>query len=71
MRDDIEGGQNGDFPAAACESIGLRAVGECAAAPDVLFVCKLGVPQQPELALGAIASGGACVLDGALIHATG
>lgn len=38
---------------------------------DVLVVRKLGVPQQPELALGAIASGGACVLNEGLIHATG
>jgi predicted phosphoribosyltransferase len=30
---------------------------------DVLVVRKLGLPQQPELAMGAIASGGALVLN--------
>lgn len=30
---------------------------------DVLVVRKLGVPCQPELAMGAIAPGGVCVLD--------
>jgi len=38
---------------------------------DVLVVRKLGLPQQPELAMGAIASGGACVLNQNLIHAAG
>ena len=37
-----------------------RALG---AALDVLVVRKLGVPDQPELAMGAIASGGAVVVD--------
>src|SRR5437870_13784337 len=32
-------------------------------AMDVFVVRKLGVPQQPELALGAIASGGVRVID--------
>lgn len=30
---------------------------------DVFIVRKLGVPFQPELAMGAIASGGACVMN--------
>jgi len=30
---------------------------------DVCVVCKLGAPSAPELALGAIASGGVCVLN--------
>jgi putative phosphoribosyl transferase len=30
---------------------------------DVLIVRKLGMPGQPELAMGAIASGGICVLN--------
>ena len=38
---------------------------------DVLVVRKLGLPQQPELALGAIASGGATVLNQGLIRAAG
>ncbi len=38
---------------------------------DVLIVRKLGVPQQPELAMGAIASGGAVVLNNAVIDAAG
>ena len=37
-----------------------RAIG---AALDVLVVRKLGVPYQPELAFGAIASGGICVFN--------
>jgi putative phosphoribosyl transferase len=35
---------------------------------DVIVVRKLGVPWQPELAMGAIASGGVRVLDEALIR---
>lgn len=38
---------------------------------DVLLVRKIGVPHQPELAMGAIASGGHLVLDDALIHELG
>jgi putative phosphoribosyl transferase len=36
---------------------------------DLLLVRKLGVPWQPELAFGAVAEGGACVLDQAFIEA--
>lgn len=38
---------------------------------DVLVVRKLGVPYQPELAMGAIASGGIQFLDRALIRTLG
>lgn len=38
---------------------------------DVLVVRKLGVPQQPELALGALASGGATVFNDDVIGAIG
>lgn len=38
---------------------------------DVLVVRKLGVPHQPELAMGAIASGGIQFLDHALIRNLG
>lgn len=39
-----------------------------AAALDVFVVRKLGVPRQPELAMGAIASGGVRVLNDDVIH---
>lgn len=35
---------------------------------DVLVVRKLGLPQQPELAMGAIASGGALVVNDAVVR---
>ena len=38
---------------------------------DVIVVRKLGVPWQPELAMGAIASGGVRVFDEKLIHMHG
>ena len=38
---------------------------------DVVIVRKLGVPWQPELAMGAIASGSFQTLDGELIRALG
>jgi predicted phosphoribosyltransferase len=38
---------------------------------DVFLVRKLGVPDQPELAMGAIAPGGVRVLNEALIEAAG
>jgi putative phosphoribosyl transferase len=38
---------------------------------DLLLVRKLGLPWQPELAFGAIAEGGTCVLDQALIESCG
>ncbi len=41
------------------------------AALDVLVVRKLGVPVQPELAMGAIASGNAFYLDERIVAAAG
>src|ERR687891_1429776 len=38
---------------------------------DVFIVRKLGVPGHPELAMGAIASGGVRVLSDGLIHELG
>ena len=38
---------------------------------DVLVVRKIGLPWQPELAMGAIASGGICVRNESVIRATG
>jgi len=38
---------------------------------DVFLVRKLGAPSQPELALGAIATGGVCVLNQNLIDLLG
>lgn len=38
---------------------------------DVFLVRKLGVPNWPELAMGAIASGGGLVLNDQLIHSLG
>ena len=35
---------------------------------DVFLVCKLGTPGQPELAMGAIASGGVLVLNPDIVH---
>ncbi len=41
-----------------------REVARALARPlDTLIVCKLGVPEQPELAMGAIASGGIRMLN--------
>ena len=38
---------------------------------DLMLVRKLGVPVQPELAMGAIASGGVRVMNWPIVHATG
>src|SRR5437867_9645452 len=38
---------------------------------DVFLVRKLGVPDQPELAMGAIASGGASVVNHEVVRALG
>src|SRR5687767_1913168 len=38
---------------------------------DVFLVRKLGAPGQPELAMGAIATGGVRVLNEALVRALG
>src|ERR1700744_5741993 len=34
---------------------------------DILSVCKLGTPGQPELAMGAVATGGIRILDLAMM----
>ena len=39
------------------------------AALDVFVVRKLGLPGHPELAMGAIASGGVCVFNGEVVNA--
>ena len=45
-------------------------VAQAVAAPlDVFMVRKLGTPGQPELAMGAIASGGVVVLNQDIVHA--
>ena len=38
---------------------------------DVMIVRKIGLPWQPEVAMGAIASGGICIRNGPLIQASG
>src|SRR6266702_2082051 len=38
---------------------------------DIFVVRKLGVPWQPELAMGAIASGGTVVLNSLVVHELG
>jgi putative phosphoribosyl transferase len=38
---------------------------------DVLVVRKIGLPWQPELAIGAVAEGNVCIVNGALIEETG
>ena len=49
-----------------------HAVAHALGAPlDVFVVGKLGAPQQPELALGAIASGGTMVLNDDIVRALG
>ena len=43
---------------------------ELGAPLDVILVRKLGLPEQPELAMGAIASGGVRVLNDEVVRAT-
>lgn len=50
--------------------VGAEVANALKASLDVVVVRKLGVPWQPELAMGAIA-GGACVLDRQLIFELG
>jgi predicted phosphoribosyltransferase len=49
--------------------VGAEVAAALAAPLDVLLVRKLGVPEQPELAFGAIASGGARVLNQEIVFA--
>jgi predicted phosphoribosyltransferase len=51
--------------------VGLEVAQALHAPLDVFLVRKLGVPGQEELAMGAIASGGVRVLNGALVRALG
>jgi len=51
--------------------IGLEVAKKLRAPLDVVIVRKLGVPWQPELAMGAIASGSVQTLDHDLIRALG
>src|SRR4051795_8269596 len=48
--------------------VGFEVARALGAPLDVFVVRKLGVPGHEELAMGAIASGGTCVLNEALIH---
>jgi predicted phosphoribosyltransferase len=51
--------------------VGVEAARALGAALDVFVVRKLGVPGQPELAMGAIASGGVRVLNRSVVDALG
>jgi predicted phosphoribosyltransferase len=51
--------------------VGAEVAAALAAPLDVLLVRKLGVPERPELAFGAIASGGARVLNEEIVFAAG
>jgi putative phosphoribosyl transferase len=51
--------------------VGAEVAAALAAPLDVLLVRKLGVPERPELAFGAIASGGARVLNREIVLAAG
>lgn len=51
--------------------VGLEVAQALHAPLDVLNVRKLGVPWQPELAMGAIATGGICVIDDEVLAASG
>jgi putative phosphoribosyl transferase len=48
--------------------VGFEVAAALAAPLDVFVVRKLGLPWQDELAMGAIASGGVCILDRDLIR---
>ncbi|MDY6996055.1 MAG: phosphoribosyltransferase [Actinomycetota bacterium] len=51
--------------------IGWEVAAALRAPLDVCLVRKLGVPQWPELAMGAVASGGGVVLNDELVHSLG
>jgi putative phosphoribosyl transferase len=51
--------------------VGAQIATALSAPLDLLVVRKLGVPEQPELAFGAIASGGARVLNEEVVFGTG
>ena len=50
-------------------AVGYEVAQALAAPLDVFMVRKLGTPGQPELAMGAIASGGVIVLNPGVVHA--
>jgi putative phosphoribosyl transferase len=49
--------------------VGFEVAGMIGAPLDIMLVRKLGTPGQEELAMGAIASGGVCVLNSDLVAA--
>ena len=51
--------------------VGYEVARSLGAPLDVFVVRKLGVPGHPELAMGAIASGGVCVLNPDVVSALG
>src|SRR5258708_7772311 len=51
--------------------VGYEVASALGAPLDAFVVRKLGVPGHPELAMGAIATGGALVLDEAIIRMLG
>jgi predicted phosphoribosyltransferase len=51
--------------------VGVEVAAALGAPLDVLLVRKLGVPDQPELAFGAIATGGARILNRDVVDAAG
>jgi putative phosphoribosyl transferase len=51
--------------------VAYEVASELEAPLDVFVVRKLGVPWQPELAFGAIASGGVCILDDEVVESAG
>lgn len=51
--------------------IGYEVAKALGAPLDIIVVRKLGAPQQPELAIGAVGPGGAMVLDGDLVQQLG
>lgn len=51
--------------------IGWEVAAHLRAPLDVCLVRKLGVPQHPELAMGAVATGGGVVLNDGLLHSLG
>jgi putative phosphoribosyl transferase len=61
----ILGLPRGGVPVAAEVAAGLRAP------LDVLVIRKVGVPWQPELAVGAVGEGGIRVLNDEIFHGTG
>ncbi|MDB6169275.1 MAG: phosphoribosyltransferase [Verrucomicrobia bacterium] len=51
--------------------VGFEVANEVAAPLDVFLVCKLGLPIQPEFAMGSLVTGGLLLLDHSLIQEAG